>query len=92
MSHTGKAVQFSISKARKAQIILAQKAVTEDGQLGETKHFAGVDAAYIGDWAFGAATVLAHPDIILVDGHGRALPFKLRVSPVTLESHWENPR
>lgn len=118
MSTDGGSVDFSVRKARKAQGCLAKKVVSEDRIPKTIRLVAGVDAAYAGDLAFGAAAVLDYdslevletqtamrqvtfpyvptllsfrelpvvaacirklkmqPDILLVDGHGRAHPLK----------------
>ncbi len=58
MRKNGASLEFSIGKARKAQICLAKKVVTEDRLPKEIKRVAGVDVAYQDDWAFGAVAVL----------------------------------
>jgi deoxyribonuclease V len=111
-------VEFSISKARKAQKCIAQRVITQDKLPKNIRLIAGVDAAYFGNFAIGAVAVLDYdsfevletqvvtqnvefpyiptllsfrelpiavscirklsiqPDVFLVDGHGRAHPFR----------------
>ncbi|HDI07308.1 MAG TPA: endonuclease V, partial [Candidatus Bathyarchaeota archaeon] len=111
--------RFSVQKARKIQRELAKKIVFDDRFQAENIRFvAGVDVAYVGDVAIGAAAVLEYdsletveyavvrcrtmfpyvptllsfreispavsclkrlkiePDVVLVDGHGYAHPFR----------------
>ena len=59
--------EFSISKARKAQTCLAKKIVTQDRLPKEIRLVAGVDAAYFGDRAFGAAAVLDYNSLEVLE-------------------------
>ena len=111
--------RFSVQKARRIQRELAKKIVFDDRFQAENIRFvAGVDVAYVGDVAIGAAAVLEYdsletveyavarcrtmfpyvptllsfreispavsclkrlkiePDVVLVDGHGYAHPFR----------------
>ncbi len=118
MSKNGVAIEFSISKARKAQTLIAQKVIMQDELPKNVRLIAGVDAAYFGSFAVGTVAVLDYssfevletqvvtqrvefpyvptlfsfrelpvavscirrlsvqPDVFLVDGHGRAHPFR----------------
>jgi deoxyribonuclease V len=60
-------VEFSINKARKAQVGIAQKVICEDRLPSEIEFVAGVDVAYFGDWAAGAAAVLDYKDLKVVE-------------------------
>lgn len=118
MSRGKVAIEFSISKARKAQERIAQKVILQDELPKDIRLIAGVDAAYFGSFAIGTVAVLDYdsfkvletqvvtqrvefpyvptllsfrelpvavscirklsvqPDVFLVDGHGRAHPFR----------------
>ncbi|MGB9958978.1 MAG: endonuclease V [Candidatus Bathyarchaeales archaeon] len=59
--------RFSIEKARKAQLLLSQKIIFEDFLPREIRYVAGVDVAYAGDLAIGAAAVLDYATLNLVE-------------------------
>ncbi len=111
-------IKFSVERARRAQALIAKKAVIKDRLPKEIEHVVGVDAAYFQDWVVGAASVLNYKtmevletqtttmkaklpyiptlfafrempalvgairklglqaDVVLVDGHGRAHPYR----------------
>ena len=58
---------FSVSKAHKAQLRLAEKIVTEDRLPRKIKHIAGVDVSYTDKLAIGAAAVLDFESLELLE-------------------------
>ncbi|MGC8999307.1 MAG: endonuclease V [Candidatus Bathyarchaeia archaeon] len=58
---------FSIEKAHKAQLQLAKRIIFEDRLPKEIRYVAGVDAAYAGDSAIGAAAVLDFNNLEIVE-------------------------
>jgi deoxyribonuclease V len=67
MHPTAAVHKFSVSKAHKAQLRLSQKIVTEDRLPQDIKRIAGVDAAYIDEWAIGAVAVLDYESFELLE-------------------------
>jgi len=59
--------KFSITKARNAQACLSKKIVQEDRLPEKIRLVAGVDAAYAGESAIGAAAVLDYESLELVE-------------------------
>ena len=59
--------KFSVSKAHRAQLRLAQKIVTEDRLPRKIKLVAGVDVSYTDELAIGAATVLDFESLELLE-------------------------
>jgi deoxyribonuclease V len=59
--------RFSLVKAHKAQLRLAQKIVTEDRLPQKIKRVAGVDVAYTDTLAIGAAAVLDYESLELLE-------------------------
>ncbi len=68
--------QFSISKAHHAQTCMAQKIISQDKLPKEIKLVAGVDSAYAGDLAFGAATVLNYESLQVLETQTAVQPVK----------------
>jgi deoxyribonuclease V len=58
---------FSVSKAHKAQLRLAEKIVTEDRLPRKIKRVAGVDVSYTDKLAIGAAAVLDYASLELLE-------------------------
>jgi len=58
---------FSISKAHKAQMCLAEKIITEDRLPQNINYIAGVDAAYSDELAIGAVVVLDYETLELLE-------------------------
>jgi deoxyribonuclease V len=67
MDNTEEARSFSIDKARKAQLLLTQKVIATDVLPEKIKLVAGVDAAYLGDLAFGAVAVLDYDSLEVLE-------------------------
>lgn len=67
MRNANNALEFSIRRARKAQTELAKKVISEDQLPKEIKFVTGVDAAYLGDWAFGATVVLDYQSLRVLE-------------------------
>ncbi len=63
MGYSVAAAEFSISKARRAQACIAQKIINEDRLPKKISYICGVDAAYDGELAFGAAVVLNYDSL-----------------------------
>lgn len=59
--------KFSVYKARKAQACIAKKIVAQDNFSTRIKLVAGIDVAYVGDWAIGAATVLNYDTLEVLE-------------------------
>jgi deoxyribonuclease V len=59
--------KFSVSKAHKAQSLLSRKVIAEDRLPQKIKRVAGVDVAYIGEWAIGAVAVLDFESLELLE-------------------------
>jgi deoxyribonuclease V len=81
---------FSIEKARKAQRCLARKIITEDKLPKEIGLIAGVDAAYAGNWAVGAAAVLNYSSLEVLEIQTATVEVKFPYVP-TLFSFRELP-
>jgi deoxyribonuclease V len=90
MGNVEVAAEFSISKARKAQACLAQKVINEDKLQKEIKLVAGVDAAYAGDLAFAAASVLNYDSMEVLETKTATQQVKVPYVP-TLFSFRELP-
>jgi deoxyribonuclease V len=60
-------VEFSISKARKAQCLIAQKVIAEDRIIKDIRLIAGVDVAYLDDLAIGAVVVLNYKTLEVLE-------------------------
>lgn len=56
-------ISFSLEKARRAQIALSKMVIKEDRISMPIKYVAGVDVAYVGEHAVGAAAVLKIDDL-----------------------------
>jgi len=59
--------RFSISKAHKLQMRLAEKIITEDRLPQKINYIAGVDVAYAGELAIGAVAVLDYESLELLE-------------------------
>jgi len=60
-------VEFSISKARKAQVCMAKKVIAEDRGPEDIRLVAGVDAAYYESWAICALAVLDYESLKILE-------------------------
>ncbi len=90
MGNAEAAVEFSVSKARKAQEWMARKVISEDQLPEKIKLIAGVDAAYFGNLAFGAVAVLDYESLELLEAQTAEQPAKFPYIP-TLFSFRELP-
>ena len=67
MNAIGMFADFSVRKARKAQVWLAEKVITDDILPKTISSIAGVDAAYFEEWAFGAVAVLDYGSLEVLE-------------------------
>jgi deoxyribonuclease V len=82
--------RFSISKAHKAQMRLAEKIITEDRLPQKINYIAGVDAAYSDQLAIGAVAVLDYKSLELLESRIATCEVKFPYIP-TLFSFREIP-
>ena len=82
--------RFSISKAHKAQMRLAEKIITEDRLPQKINYIAGVDAAYSDQLAIGAVAVLDYKSLELLESQIATCEVKFPYIP-TLFSFREIP-
>jgi deoxyribonuclease V len=68
--------KFSVSKAHYAQRCMAQKIIAEDLLPEKVQLVAGVDAAYMGELAFGAIAVLDYNSLNLLETQTAVQPVK----------------
>lgn len=68
--------KFSVSKAHYAQRCMAQKIIAEDCLPEKVLLVAGVDAAYMGELAFGAVAVLDYDSLDLLETQTAVQPVK----------------
>jgi deoxyribonuclease V len=64
----GVAVEFSIRKARLSQVCLAKEVIEVDLLPKQIGLVGGVEAAYVGNWAFGVAVVLDYGSLEFCEG------------------------
>lgn len=76
--------RFSISKAHKAQMRLAEKIITEDRLPQKINYIAGVDAAYSDQLAIGAVAVLDYKSLELLESRIAACEVKFPYIPTLL--------
>ena len=76
--------RFSVSKAHKAQIRLAEKIVCEDKLPQKINFIAGVDVAYASELAFGAVAVLDYESLELLESQTATCKVKLPYIPTLL--------
>jgi deoxyribonuclease V len=76
--------KFSVPKAHKAQLCLAQKIITEDRLPKKIKLVAGVDVAYAGEQAIGAVTVLDYEALELLEQQTATCQVKFPYIPTLL--------
>ena len=60
-------LNFSVSKAHKAQLRLSKRVIVEDRLPKKINRVAGVDVAYAGDFAIGAVAVLDYDSLELLE-------------------------
>ncbi|ABL78084.1 endonuclease V [Thermofilum pendens] len=58
---------FSLERARRAQLAIARMVLEEDSLPESVRRAAGVDVAFKGDYAFAAAVVVEYPSFSVVD-------------------------
>ncbi len=80
----GKADKFSIDRARKAQSLLARKAIFEDRIPKKIETVAGVDAAYFESYAFGAVAVLDYSSLEILETKTNAMKVSVPYIPTLL--------
>jgi len=76
--------RFSISKAHKAQMRLAEKIITEDRLPQKINYIAGVDAAYSDQLAIGAVAVLDYKSLELLESRIATCEVKFPYIPTLL--------
>jgi len=76
--------KFSVPKAHKAQLRLAQKIITEDRLPKKIKLVAGVDVAYAGERAIGAVAVLDYEALELLERQTATCQVKFPYIPTLL--------
>jgi len=79
-----RAPNFSVSKAHKIQTLLSKRVVEEDRLPGEIKLVAGVDVAYIGKIAIGAASVLDYHSLEVIESQTAICEVKIPYIPTLL--------
>lgn len=81
---------FSIEKARKAQLQLSKKVVLEDMLPDKVRFVAGVDAAYLEGLSIGAVTVVDYPSLKVLESQTAVCKTRFPYVP-TLLSFRETP-
>jgi deoxyribonuclease V len=76
--------RFSISKAHKAQMRLAEKIIAEDRLPQKISYIAGVDVAYAGELAIGAVAVLDYESLKLLETQTATCEVKFPYIPTLL--------
>jgi deoxyribonuclease V len=76
--------RFSVSKAHKAQISLAEKIIAEDRLPPKINFIAGVDVAYAGELAIGAVAVLDYESLELLESQTAMCEVKFPYIPTLL--------
>jgi deoxyribonuclease V len=76
--------RFSISKAHKAQMCLAEKIITEDKVPQKINYIVGVDVAYAGELAVGAVAVLDYRSLELLESRIAMCEVKFPYIPTLL--------
>jgi deoxyribonuclease V len=75
---------FSVSKAHKAQMLLAEKIIAEDRLPKKINYIAGVDVAYAGELAIGAVAVLDYESLELLESQTATCEVKFPYIPTLL--------
>lgn len=84
MHHPEVPVEFSISKARRAQVSLAKKVIAEDRGPKNIQLVAGVDVAYYDGWALGAVAVQNYESLKILETKTATQQVKLPYIPTLL--------
>lgn len=79
MTASSAAVHFSFPKAHKAQAHLSKKIIPEDRLPSNIRFVAGVDVAYAGDTAIGAAVVLDYESLEILEQQTATCSVKLPI-------------
>ncbi|MGF3521543.1 MAG: endonuclease V [Candidatus Bathyarchaeia archaeon] len=77
-------IEFSLVKARNAQLALSKKIVTEDQIPAGVEKVAGVDVAYLGNSAIGAVAVLDYETLKILETEVSTAPVRFPYVPTLL--------
>jgi deoxyribonuclease V len=76
--------KFSVKKARRAQVLLCQKIVTENRLPSKIKFVAGVDVSYIGSLGIGSVAVLDSDSLEVLETQTAIATVKIPYIPTLL--------
>jgi len=76
--------KFSVERARKLQKRLSKQVIKEDTLAGKLRYVAGVDVAYIGEWAIGAVAVLDYASLLTAETRKAKVKVSLPYIPTLL--------
>ncbi len=83
--------QFSISKARKAQRLLASRVIERDCLPPNIRFIGGADVAYKGDKAFAAVVVMDYPALRVLEYSTKIVPARFPYVPTLLSFREAGP-
>jgi len=75
---------FNTSKAAKTQLLLANKVITRDNLHSPPRNVAGVDVAYMGEYAIGAAVLLDFEGLHTIEEKAVAIKVRIPYIPTYL--------